>query len=336
MHQSITHVSPIEHTSLPVIDPVPALQKMYHLQETLRDLNNTLQHRNTEIDNLKQQLRDARSSPHQPLNNSSTVPLMFYHYHHPIHIHRHLFQHVLLLNHNQLNHQLMHLHLWHLFLLLNSLPKFSGKDGEIPTKFITEFEFSATSIFGSNDEYLLRTIQQCLFDTALTWYIQVKQEQFIDRWAQFKTLFIRRFRTPGKIEHLRGQLHSLWQADNESTTDYYERLKSLISEIDPQTSLDYIKRKFLQKLRKDIRNKLRLSQSSFLSDLLQDAIETEYNIIQQKFDDKLRATHNTNVSSSTTVNHLHGTSEFFPSSSTNNNEQVKSDNRNYSILNRRT
>ena len=137
-----------------------------------------------------------------------------------------------------------------------------------------------------------------------------------------------------KIEHLRGQLRSLWQADIKSTANYYERLKSLISEIDPQTSPDYIKHKFLQKLRKDILNKLRLGQSSSLSDLLHDAIETESNIIQRKFDDKLRATHNTNVSSSTTVNHLHGTSPFFPSSSTNNNEQVKSDNRNYSIHNR--
>ena len=76
MQQSITRASPIEHTSLPVTDPVPALQQMYHLQETLRDLNNTLQHRNTETDNLKQQLRDARSSLQQPLNNSSTVPLI--------------------------------------------------------------------------------------------------------------------------------------------------------------------------------------------------------------------------------------------------------------------
>ncbi|CAF4901603.1 unnamed protein product, partial [Rotaria sp. Silwood2] len=42
-----------------------------------------------------------------------------------------------------------------------------------------------------------------------------------------------------------------------------------MSEIEPQTSTDYIKRKFLQKLRKDIRDKMTLSLTSSLSDLVQ-------------------------------------------------------------------
>ena len=190
MHQSITHASPVKHTSLPVTDPVPALQQMYHLQETLRDLNNTLQHRNTEINNLKQQLRDARSSPQQPLDNSSTVPLISSNVlpPSPSNSHTSVFVPTRATVKPQpiqpsTNAFTSMVPFPFTIPLTNSLPKFSGKDGEMPTKFVTEFEFSATSLFGSNDEYLLRTIQQCLFDNALTWYIQVKQEQFIDRCA---------------------------------------------------------------------------------------------------------------------------------------------------------
>lgn len=135
--------------------------------------------------------------------------------------------------------------------LADSLPKFSGKIYEMPIKFITQFQLCVTNLFGSNEQYLLGTIQQCLFDNALTWYILVNQEQSINSWAQFKTLFICRFREPVKIEYLRDQLRSMWQADDESSVDFYERIKMLISEIDPQASPDYIKRKFLEKLRKD-------------------------------------------------------------------------------------
>ncbi|CAF4390721.1 unnamed protein product, partial [Rotaria magnacalcarata] len=81
------------------------------------------------------------------------------------------------------------------------------------------------------DEYLLRAVQQSLSETALTWYIQTQQEQSVNSWTQFKQLFIHRFRTPEKIESLRGRLRSLWQSDNEPTADYFERLKSLMSEI---------------------------------------------------------------------------------------------------------
>ncbi|CAF4285312.1 unnamed protein product, partial [Rotaria magnacalcarata] len=105
-----------------------------------------------------------------------------------------------------------------------------------------------------------------------------------------------------------GRLRSLWKNDNEPTADYFERLKALMSEIEPQTSTDYIKRKFLQKLRKDIRDKMSLGLTSSLSDLVQNAIEIESSIIQQKIDDKLRDVHkdnNINKQTSATVNNLY-------------------------------
>ncbi|CAF5226294.1 unnamed protein product, partial [Rotaria magnacalcarata] len=145
-----------------------------------------------------------------------------------------------------------------------------------------------SGLVGNSDEYLLRAVQQSLSETALTWYIQTQLEQPVNK----------------KIESLRGRLRSLWKNDNEPTADYFERLKALMSEIEPQTSTDYIKRKFLQKLRKDIRDKMSLGLTSSLSDLVQKAIEIESSIIQQKIDDKLRDVHkdnNINKQTSATV-----------------------------------
>ena len=175
--------------------------------------------------------------------------------------------------------------------LNNNLPTFSGKDHEMPTKFITEFELRISGIVGSHHEYLLRYVQQVLSDTALTWFVQVQQVEYIHTWEQFKRLFLARFRTPEKVESFRGRLRTLWQADTESTVDYFEKLKSLISEIEPTMPTDYVKRKFLQKLRKDIRDRMPFGLSSSLSDLVQKAIEIESHLIQQRIDDNLRLAH---------------------------------------------
>ncbi|CAF1296300.1 unnamed protein product [Rotaria sordida] len=78
-----------------------------------------------------------------------------------------------------------------------------------------------------------------------------------------------------------GRLRTLWYSDNEPTVDYFERLKASMSESESQTSIDYIKRKFLQKRRKDIRDKMTFDLRYSLSDLVQKAIEIESNIAQQ-------------------------------------------------------
>ncbi|CAF1255610.1 unnamed protein product [Rotaria sordida] len=78
-----------------------------------------------------------------------------------------------------------------------------------------------------------------------------------------------------------GRLRTLWYSDNEPTGDYFERLKASMSESESQTSIDYIKRKFLQKRRKDIRDKMTFDLRYSLSDLVQKAIEIESNIVQQ-------------------------------------------------------
>lgn len=157
----------------------------------------------------------------------------------------------------------------------NNLPSFSGKSNEMPTKFLTEFELRASGLFGYHDKYLLRAVQQ-------------QQKSLITTWSRFKQLFLQRFRTPDKVESFRARLRTLWQGDTESTADYFEKIKALISEIEPLHSTDYLKRKFFQKLRKDIREKMPVGLTSPLSDLLQKAIEIETHIIQQKIDDKLR------------------------------------------------
>jgi hypothetical protein len=209
--------------------------------------------------------------------------------------------------------------------LTNTLPNFSGKDNELPTKFITEFELRASGLFGYHDVYLIRAVQQSLSDTALTWFVQQQQEQSITTWTQFKQLFLRRFRTPDKIESLRGRLRTLWQGDHESTADYFERLKALVSEIEPATCPDYLKRKFLQKLRHDIRDKMPIGMTHSLPDLVLKATEIETNIIQQKIDDKLRAAQTADHQSAT-VNNLFNVSDINSSSLPSHDTETSYDN----------
>jgi len=172
-----------------------------------------------------------------------------------------------------------------LMMSLNiTLPNFSGKAKKMPMNFITEFELRAISLFGSPDAYLLRIVPLALSATALTWYIQRHADTPVTSWIMFKELFLRRFRTPQKIKSFRSRLHLLWQGDNELTIDYFDRLRDLIFEIEPSDSTDYLKRKFLQKLRNDIRDKFPLGITFTLSELVQKAIQIETNVVRYKDD----------------------------------------------------
>ncbi|CAF4416649.1 unnamed protein product, partial [Rotaria magnacalcarata] len=62
--------------------------------------------------------------------------------------------------------------------------------------------------------------------------------------------------TSAKVQSLRTELRLLFQDDNENTLDYFERLKTLMTEIDPECSDHWLKHKFIQKLRSDIRTRL--------------------------------------------------------------------------------
>ncbi|CAF1632214.1 unnamed protein product, partial [Adineta steineri] len=349
-HQSVDHnsaASPAHTrhhydtcTSIPIQSnqphTLPSVDQLYYLQEALQQSNIALARRDIELDHLRQEIDELRysrstfnksplqvrppsiASTHIPSTHSNTSAFIPIGSHSkppsiipaaPAYTSPSTMPFTMTLN--------------------NTLPNFSGRETELPIKFIKEFEVRASGLVGYNDDYLLRAVQQTLSDSALTWFIQIQQEQSIVTWSQFKILFLRRFRTPEKIELFRNRLRSLWQGDHESTADYYERLKALISEIDPETSSDYLKRKFLQKLRKDIRDKMLLGLTSPLSDLVQKATEIESSLIQQKIDDKLRAAHKdaTNTKTNiTTINHLSNISQSHPSSSSTRTAPTASNN----------
>jgi hypothetical protein len=315
-HQQSNHtriISPTQMKSADYAHSSSGDQHFRHFQDILHKTTAALERRDLEIELLKKQIHEIRcnqSLPDQNLFHASTSTLhvppsssqpsqtsAFV----PIHTTQPT---SILVSPNSFNTTSI---MPFTMSLTNTLPSFSGKETEMPTKFITEFEVRASGLVGNNDAQLLRAVQQVLSDTALTWLIQIQQEQTINTWVQFKQLFLRRFRTPEKIESLRGRLRTLWQGDNEPTADYFERLKALMSEIEPNTSIDYLKRKFFQKLRKDIRDKMTLGLTSTLSALVQKALEIESNIIQQQIDDKLRAVQkeeNKTKNSSNIVNHL--------------------------------
>jgi hypothetical protein len=171
----------------------------------------------------------------------------------------------------------------------NNLPTFKGLAHERPIQFINDFEIRASALVGNNDSSLLQTIQQSLSDGALIWFGQLqKSSDRITTWSDFKTRFYERYHTPTKVQTLRTELRLLFQGDSESTLDYFDRLKALMNEIDPDGSDNWLKHKFIQKLRSDIRTRLDIDVHLPVRDIVRKAQLIESNIEQQKVDEKLK------------------------------------------------
>ena len=174
--------------------------------------------------------------------------------------------------------------------LTNNFPTFKGTTNDKPIKFIKDFEFRVPSHIRNNDNLLLETVQQVLSDGALTWFGQLQQStDRVDRWADFKTRFYQRYHTTVNVQSLRTELQLLFQGEKESTLDYFDRLKTLVVEIDPECSDHYIKRKFVQKMRSDIRSRFDVDINLSVSEFVRKAQIIESNIEQQRIDEKLKS-----------------------------------------------
>ena len=174
--------------------------------------------------------------------------------------------------------------------LTNNFPTFKGMAHDKPIKFIKDFEFRVPAHIRDNDALLLETVQQVLSDGALTWFGQLQQSSDrLTRWADFKTRFSERYHTSANVQNLRTELQLLFQGDKETTMDYFDRLKTLLVEIDPDCSDNYIKRKFVQKLRSDIRSRFDADVHLSIADIVRKAQMIESNIEQQKIDEKLKS-----------------------------------------------
>jgi hypothetical protein len=218
--------------------------------------------------------------------------------------------------------------------LNNNLPTFKGLAHERPIQFLNDFEIRATALVGNNDSLLLQTVQQVLFDAALTWFGQLQKTQDrITTWTDFKIRFYERYHTPAKVQSLRTELRLLFQGDNESTLDYFERLKTLMVEIDPECTNNWLKHKFIQKLRSDIRSRLDADLNLPIREIVRKAQNIESNIEQQKVDEKLKLAANqekknipslitNNLSINTNNRRRSSPSPTTSSSSNYNNEQV--------------
>ncbi|CAF5063735.1 unnamed protein product, partial [Rotaria magnacalcarata] len=173
--------------------------------------------------------------------------------------------------------------------LNNNLPTFKGLTHERPIQFINNFEIRASALVGSTDLLLLQTVQQVLFDGALIWFGQLqKSPDRVNTWNDFKFRFYERYHTSAKVQSLRTELRLLFQDDNENTLDYFERLKTLMTEIDPDCSDHWLKHKFIQKLRSDIRTRLDVDINLPIRDIVRKSQNIESSIEQQKVDEKLK------------------------------------------------
>jgi len=138
--------------------------------------------------------------------------------------------------------------------LNNNLPTFKGLTHQRPIQFINDFEIRAFALVGNNHSLLLHTVQQVLSDGALIWFGQLqKSSDRLTTWPDFKNRFYERYHASAKVRDLRIELRLLFQGDNESTLDYFDRLKILMTKIDPDYNDNWIKHKFIQKLRSGIR-----------------------------------------------------------------------------------
>ncbi len=225
--------------------------------------------------------------------------------------------------------------------LNNNLPTFKGLAHERPIKFITDFEIRASALVGNNDSLLLQTVQQALSDAALIWFGQLQQStDRVSRWVDFKTRFYERYHTPVQIQTLRTELQLLFQDDTESTLDYFDRLKTLLVEIDPDCNEKWIKRKFIQKMRLDIRTRLDADINLPIRDIVRKAQNIESNIAQQKVDEKLKSVAKQQVKNTPalTTNNLSSSTEhrrrLSPLSHTDSNNFNSNNRNNFNSNNR--
>ncbi|CAF3029856.1 unnamed protein product [Rotaria socialis] len=173
----------------------------------------------------------------------------------------------------------------------NNLPKFKGSADERPVGFLSEFEIRTATLVGKNDTLLLHAVQQALFGSALTWFGQMQNsDNPVRSWSEFKTRFYDRYRTPNQIRYFRTELNVLFQGDNERTMDFLERLKSLMIEIDPNCNEEWLIRKFVEKIRLDIRARLDFDANLTMRELIKKILTIESNIDELKIVEDLRRT----------------------------------------------
>ncbi|CAF5005601.1 unnamed protein product, partial [Rotaria socialis] len=78
--------------------------------------------------------------------------------------------------------------------------------------------------------------------------------------------------------------------DNERTMDFLERLKSLMIEIDPNCNEEWLIRKFVEKIRFDIRARLDFDANLTMRELIKKILTIESNIDELKIVEDLRRT----------------------------------------------
>ncbi|CAF5190859.1 unnamed protein product, partial [Rotaria magnacalcarata] len=162
------------------------------LQEALHKLNAALERRDAQIGDLKKEINELRQfqSNTGKTTRISTTPSMHTLISSPKNLHTSAFVPIAATDKSRpvilpTNAFTSTPAMPFTMSLAKLLPNFSGKECEMPTKFITEFEILASGLVGNSDEYLLRAVQQSLSETALTWYIQTQLEQPVNSWTQF-------------------------------------------------------------------------------------------------------------------------------------------------------
>ncbi|CAF3689417.1 unnamed protein product [Rotaria socialis] len=171
-------------TSLYHDNMLPGDNQTRILQEAIHKLNAALERRDTQIDDLKKEINELRQfqSNTGKTTRISATPSVHTLISSPKNLHTSAFVPIAATDKSRpailpTNTFTSTPAMPFTMSLAKLLPNFSGKECEMPTKFITEFEILASGLVGNSDEYLLRAVQQSLSETALTWYIQTQLEQ---------------------------------------------------------------------------------------------------------------------------------------------------------------
>lgn len=131
--------------------------------------------------------------------------------------------------------------------------RFNGKRN--PVEFLENIQ-ELKDRYGISEDNMLNALPELLLDTALDWYRNNK-----DNWIRWEN-FIEDFKAyyfPSRYRyHLEEQIRSRKQTDNESTSDYFTAIQTLIRRQDrfsPNEQLERIYNNLLPKYRMHIRRK---------------------------------------------------------------------------------
>ena len=110
---------------------------------------------------------------------------------------------------------------------IHHLPHFEGTSGENPNQFLTEFHIVCSTMKQGNatlEKLMLRAFPFALRGPAKDW-LHYLPAGTIDSWNTMKKVFLEKYFSADRANHLKKQISNILQDDGESLYEFWERFK---------------------------------------------------------------------------------------------------------------